>query len=254
MIKLENISKTYGSTRALDSINLNIQPGRTTVLLGPSGCGKSTLIRLIIGLIKPDQGSVYLEGQMLTSSNVFALRQRMGYVIQEGGLFPHLTAQENVSLVASHIGWNRDRIQERVAEVCDLTKFPVDALDRFPAQISGGQKQRVSLMRALMLDPDILLLDEPLGALDPLIRFELQTDLKEVFQILGKTVVMVTHDIGEAGFFEDTIILLRDGRIVQQGTLLDLVKKPADPFVTLFIKAQRSPFESIEDRSDLQAL
>ncbi|MGH7889338.1 MAG: ATP-binding cassette domain-containing protein, partial [Thermodesulfobacteriota bacterium] len=182
------------------------------------------------------------------------LRQRMGYVIQEGGLFPHLTAQENVSLVASHIGWNRDRIQERVAELCDLTKFPVDALDRFPAQISGGQKQRVSLMRALMLDPDILLLDEPLGALDPLIRFELQTDLKEVFQILGKTVVMVTHDIGEAGFFEDTIILLRDGRIMQQGTLLDLVKKPADPFVTLFIKAQRSPFESIEDRSDLQPL
>lgn len=254
MIKLENISKTYGSTRALDSINLNIQPGRTTVLLGPSGCGKSTLIRLIIGLIRPDRGSIYLEGQMLTSSNVFALRQRMGYVIQEGGLFPHLTAQENVSLVASHIGWNRDRIQERVAELCDLTKFPVDALDRFPAQISGGQKQRVSLMRALMLDPDILLLDEPLGALDPLIRFELQTDLKEVFQILGKTVVMVTHDIGEAGFFEDTIILLRDGRIMQQGTLLDLVKKPAHPFVTLFIKAQRSPFESIEDKSDLQPL
>ena len=250
MIKLENISKTYGSTRALDSINLTIQPGRTTVLLGPSGCGKSTLIRLIIGLIKPDQGSVYLEGQMLTSSNVFALRQRMGYVIQEGGLFPHLTAQENVSLVASHIGWNRDRIQERVAELCDLTKFPVDALDRFPAQISGGQKQRVSLMRALMLDPDILLLDEPLGALDPLIRFELQTDLKEVFQILGKTVAMVTHDIGEAGFFEDTIILLRDGRIMQQGTLLNLVKKPADPFVTLFIKAQRNPLESIEDKSD----
>lgn len=254
MIKLENISKTYGSTGALDSINLTIQPGRTTVLLGPSGCGKSTLIRLIIGLIKPDRGSIYLEGQMLTSGNVFALRRRMGYVIQEGGLFPHLIAQENVSLVAKHIGWSRDRIQERVAELCHLTKFPAGALDRFPAQISGGQKQRVSLMRALMLDPDILLLDEPLGALDPLIRFELQTDLKEVFQILRKTVVMVTHDIGEAGFFEDTIILLRDGRIMQQGTLLDLVKKPADPFVTLFIKAQRSPFESIEDKSDLQAL
>ena len=174
----------------------------------------------------------------------------MGYVIQEGGLFPHLTAQENVSLVARHIGWNRDRIRNRIGELCELTKFPVDALDRFPAQISGGQKQRVSLMRALMLDPDILLLDEPLGALDPLIRFELQTDLKEVFQILGKTVVMVTHDIGEAGFFEDTIILLRDGRIMQQGTLSDLVKKPADPFVTLFIKAQRSPLESIEDKSD----
>ena len=191
---------------------------------------------------------------MLTSRNLFTLRQRMGYVIQEGGLFPHLTAQENVSLAARHIGWKRDRIQERMAKLCELTNFPVDALDRFPAQISGGQKQRVSLMRALMLDPGILLLDEPLGALDPLIRFELQTDLKEVFQVLGKTVVMVTHDIGEAGFFGDTIILLRDGRIMQQGTLSDLVKRPVDPFVTLFIKAQRSPLESIENKSDLQPL
>jgi osmoprotectant transport system ATP-binding protein len=245
MIRLENLSKTYGYTRALHDINLVVQPGKTTVLLGPSGCGKSTLIRLIIGLIKPDKGSVYVDGKMLMLSNVFALRRRMGYVIQEGGLFPHLTAEKNISLIANHIGWNRNKIQKRISELCELTKFPVGALDRFPAQISGGQKQRVSLMRALMLDPDILLLDEPLGALDPLIRFELQSDLKGVFQILAKTVVMVTHDIGEAGFFEDTIVLLRDGRIVQQGTLSDLVKRPADPFVTLFISAQRSPLESI---------
>jgi osmoprotectant transport system ATP-binding protein len=249
MIKLDNISKTYGSTTALDSINLAIQPHRTTVLLGPSGCGKSTLIRLIIGLIKPDEGSIYVEGELLTLSNIFTLRQRMGYVIQDGGLFPHLTAGENVSLMGKQIGWNRDRLQKRIVELCGLTKFPVDALDRYPAQISGGQRQRVSLMRALMLDPDILLLDEPLGALDPLIRFELQTDLKEIFQTLGKTVLMVTHDIGEAGFFEDTIVLLRDGCIIQQGTLSDLVKKPADPFVTLFINAQRRSLESIGDKA-----
>ncbi len=248
MINIENISKTYGSTKALDSVNLIIHPHRTTLLIGPSGCGKSTLIRLIIGLIKPDRGSIYIGDQMLTPNNVLALRRRMGYVIQDGGLFPHLTVRENVSLMAHYLGWNRDRIRDRISEICELTKFPADALDRYPTQISGGQKQRVSLMRALMLDPDILLLDEPLGALDPLIRFELQVDLKGVFQALGKTVIIVTHDIGEAGFFGDEIVLLRSGRIVQKGTLIDLIRTPAEPFVTRFINAQRSPLESLGEK------
>ncbi len=131
-------------------------------------------------------------------------------------------------------------IEDRISELSDLTKFPIDALDRYPVQISGGQRQRVSLMRALMLDPDILLLDEPLGALDPLIRFELQNDLKEIFQRLGKTVVMVTHDIGEAAFLGDNIVLLREGKIVQEGTIHDLIERPSDQFVTNFINAQRS--------------
>ncbi|HZX13296.1 MAG TPA: ATP-binding cassette domain-containing protein [Thermodesulfobacteriota bacterium] len=247
MIKLENVSKTYGSTKALDSINLTIHPHKTTILIGPSGCGKSTLIRLIIGLIKPDKGNVYVKDEMLTPINLFTIRRRMGYVIQDGGLFPHLTARENVFLIAKYLGWNNDRIRTRIAELCELTKFPIEALDRYPVQISGGQRQRVSLMRALMLDPDILLLDEPLGALDPLIRFELQKDLKEIFHALGKTVVMVTHDMGEAGFFGDSIVLIRDGYVVQQGTLLDLVRTPVQPFVTSFINAQRSPLESMGD-------
>ena len=245
MIKLENLSKTYASTRALDSINLTIHPHKTTVLIGPSGCGKSTLIRLIIGLIKPDKGNVYVKDEMLTPINLFTIRRSMGYVIQDGGLFPHLTARENVFLMAKYLGWDNDRSGKRIVELCELTKFPVDALDRYPVQISGGQRQRVSLMRALMLDPDILLLDEPLGALDPLIRFELQNDLKEIFHTLGKTVVMVTHDIGEAGYFGDSIVLIRDGHIVQQGTLMDFVRTPTDPFVTSFINAQRSPLESL---------
>jgi len=245
MIKLENISKTYASTTALDSINLTILPHKTTVVIGPSGCGKSTLIRLIIGLIKPDKGNVYVKDEMLTPINLFTIRRRMGYVIQDGGLFPHLTAKENVSLMAKYLGWDNDRIGKRIVELCELTKFPVDALERYPVQISGGQRQRVSLMRALILDPDTLLLDEPLGALDPLIRFELQNDLKEVFHTLGKTVVMVTHDIGEAGYFGDSIVLIRDGHIVQQGTLMDFVRTPTDPFVTSFINAQRSPLESL---------
>ncbi len=250
MIRLENVSKAYGSTKAVHSIDLKIQPGKTTVLIGPSGCGKSTIIRLIIGLIKPDHGDIYVDEEPLNTTSLYSLRQKIGYVIQDGGLFPHLTVYENVSLMANYLGWNKERIQRRVLELSELTKFPADALDRYPVQISGGQRQRVSLMRALMLDPDILLLDEPLGALDPLIRFELQTDLREIFQALGKTVVMVTHDIGEAGFFGDTIVLLRDGNIVQEGTLLDLVQTPADPFVTRFINAQRSPLEPINERTN----
>ncbi|HEX3035232.1 MAG TPA: ABC transporter ATP-binding protein [Thermodesulfobacteriota bacterium] len=247
MIVLESVSKTFGSTKALNSINLTIDKSSTTVLIGPSGCGKSTLIRIIIGLVKADTGRVYIDGEILSSENIAALRKRMGYVIQEGGLFPHLTAHENVSLMAKHLDWNKQRIETRINELSELTKFPLDGLNRFPAQLSGGQNQRVSLMRALMLDPDILLLDEPLGALDPLIRYDLQRDLREIFQTLGKTVIMVTHDISEAGFFGDKIVLLKDGSIVQQGGIIDLVKNPADPFVTRFINAQRSPVEFTGD-------
>ncbi|MCI0453471.1 MAG: ATP-binding cassette domain-containing protein [Candidatus Dadabacteria bacterium] len=248
MIRLEDVSKTYSSIKAINSMSLTINPRKTTVLIGPSGCGKSTLIRLIIGLIKPDKGYVYVKEEMLTPDNVLSLRQKLGYVIQDGGLFPHLTARENVLLMAKYLNWQNDRLRMRVTELCSLTKFPVDALDRYPVQISGGQRQRVSLMRALMLDPDILLLDEPLGALDPLIRFELQNDLREIFHTLGKTVVMVTHDIGEAGFFGDSIVVIKDGHIVQQGRLMDLVRTPADPFVTSFINAQRSPLAPLGEK------
>lgn len=174
MINLLNISKDYGENHAVKSIDLTIETAKTTVLIGPSGCGKSTILRIIIGLITPERGEVHIEGDTLTSDNLILLRRKMGYVIQEGGLFPNLTAQGNVSLMASYLDWDKKRIQKRIDELCDLTKFPKDALTRYPIQISGGQRQRLSLMRALMLDPDMLLLDEPLGALDPLIRSELQ--------------------------------------------------------------------------------
>jgi len=249
MINLLNISKDYGENHAVKSIDLIIETGKTTVLIGPSGCGKSTILRIIIGLITPERGEVHIEGDTLTSDNLILLRRKMGYVIQEGGLFPNLTAQGNVSLMASYLGWDKNRIQKRISELCDLTKFPKDALTRYPIQISGGQRQRLSLMRALMLDPDILLLDEPLGALDPLIRSELQNDLKEIFSTLGKTVVMVTHDIGEAAFFGDKVVLIKEGRIIQEGKIYDLAKKPSDPFVTTFINAQRSHLASIGDKS-----
>ena len=149
--------------------------------------------------------------------------------------------------MARHLRWARDRQESRLRELADLTQFPHAGLDRYPAQLSGGQRQRVSLMRALMLDPDVLLLDEPLGALDPIIRSDLQTDLRRVFQTLGKTVVLVTHDLGEACFFGDLIVLLREGAIMQKGRFADLAHAPADPFVTRFINAQRSPLEALKD-------
>jgi osmoprotectant transport system ATP-binding protein len=244
MLQLNNISKTYGQTMALNTIDLFIPEGKTTILLGQSGSGKSTLIRIINGLIQPDSdGMVFFEGIQVTSQNALTLRHKMGYVIQEGGLFPHLTAYQNITLMARHLDWSQDRIDKRVTELVQLTQLPLEMLSRFPTQLSGGQQQRVSLMRALILDPDLLLLDEPLGALDPMIRSELQKDLKKIFQTLSKTVVIVTHDIGEAGFLGDIIVLLRDGQIVQQGSLPELVHTPADSFVTQFINAQRSPLD-----------
>ena len=240
MLELEGVSKSYDGRTVLAPTDLVVPRGQTTVLIGPSGCGKSTLIRLMIGLIRPDSGPVRFKATEITPLNARQLRLEMGYVVQDGGLFPHLTAEQNVTLVARYFGWDEERIRFRLADLMKLTQFPADGLGRYPLQISGGQRQRVSLMRALMLDPELLLLDEPLGALDPIIRSELQADLRRIFQTLGKTVVLVTHDLGEAGYLGDLIVLMREGRVVQKGTLTELVHKPADPFVTRFVNAQRT--------------
>ncbi len=239
MFRLDQVSKTFQHALALDRISLEVAPGKTTVLIGPSGCGKSTLLRLLIGLIKPDQGTVFFDGFALDAATIPAIRRRLGYVIQQGGLFPHLTARQNVTVMADYHGWEAGRIDARIAELAGLTHFPADALDRYPGELSGGQNQRIALMRALFLDPDVLLLDEPLGALDPMIRYELQQDLRQVFGTLGKTVVMVTHDLAEAAYFGHAIVLMRDGRIAQRGTLQDMMSSPADEFVGRFIRAQR---------------
>jgi osmoprotectant transport system ATP-binding protein len=239
MIELKGVSKSYGGQVVLPQLDLAIVPGRTTVLIGPSGCGKSTLLRLMIGLVGPDSGRITIEGEELTPETVLEVRRGLGYVTQDGGLFPHLTARRNVDLIARYLRWDRGRIDDRVAELAELTRFPPDGLDRFPAQLSGGQKQRASMMRALMLDPRVILLDEPMGALDPMVRAELQADLRAIFRRLEKTVVMVTHDLAEAGWFGDEILLLRDGRIIQRGTLRQLVEHPAETFVTRFVSAQR---------------
>ena len=240
-IALKDIEMCFGNVVALHSTNLQIAAGQTTVLIGPSGCGKSTILRLIIGLLVPTSGAIEFEGSPVSQRNILALRRRMGYVIQDGGLFPHLTAAQNVTLMAKHLQtFQEDEIQAKLDELCELTRFPKEGLARYTVELSGGQRQRVSLMRALALDPDVLLLDEPLGALDPMVRASLQTELKEIFNRLDKTVILVTHDMAEAGYIGDSIVLMREGQIVQQGTLDDLRERPADDFVSEFITAQRS--------------
>jgi osmoprotectant transport system ATP-binding protein len=236
---LRGVVKRYDGGGGLGPIDLDIPAGGVTCLIGPSGCGKSTLLRVLLGLIAPDAGSVVFAGAPVDA----AVRLRMGYVIQDGGLFPHMTASGNVTVMARWLGWDPARIARRLDELAALTQFPRDALGRYPAELSGGQRQRVGLMRALMLEPEVLLLDEPLGALDPLVRADLQAELGALFRTLGKTVVLVTHDLAEAGLLGDRVVLLRDGQIVQAGRLRELIEAPADPFVTRFVRAQRGPLE-----------
>ena len=240
LVQLHGVSKKYGSAAALHPTDLNFVRGKTTVLIGPSGCGKSTLLRLIIRLLEPDSGTVEFNSTPVTATNISELRRRIGYVIQDGGLFPHLTARKNILLIARHLEWPIDKMNKRLSELCSLTRFPEAALDRYPLELSGGQRQRISLMRALMLSPELLLLDEPLGALDPLVRAGLQKDLKEIFAQLNQTAILVTHDLAEAAYLGNDIVLMNEGRAVQRGTIDDLRSRPASAFVTDFITAQRS--------------
>ena len=244
MLLLDNVSKRFAGTTALHPTSLQLDAAKTYVLLGSSGCGKSTLLKLILGLIQPDSGSVHVDDERITEANSEAIRRKIGYVIQRGGLFPHLTARQNVTIVARYLGWSKERIHSRVSELLQLAHLPESAINRLPSQLSGGQQQRVALMRALLLDPEVLLMDEPLGALDPIIRSDLQSELRSVFRSLQKTVVLVTHDLNEAAYFADEVILMHSGAIVQRGTIDDLVHCPADPFVTRFVTAQQSHLPS----------
>jgi len=240
MLAIDKLSKSYGARIVLQTISHDFQANRTTAVVGPSGCGKTTLLRLLLGLIEPDSGMVTYDETALTTSNVDELRHKIGYVIQDGGLFPHLTARDNVTLLAKHLGLSDLDMDARLAELGELMQISPDMLARFPKGLSGGQRQRIALMRALMLDPPFLFMDEPLGSLDPMIRFDLQNDLKEIFSRLNKTVVLVTHDMHEAAHFAHEIMLLRDGKLVQRGSLETLLASPAETFVTDFIRAQRA--------------
>jgi osmoprotectant transport system ATP-binding protein len=224
---------------ALDDLSLRFESGTVSAVIGSSGSGKSTLLRLLLGLEWPDSGQVFVFGQPLARADRLAIRRRIGYVIQDGGLFPHLTALDNLALLPRHLGWSRARIDARSRELLDLMQLPDDVLRRYPGELSGGQRQRVAVMRALMTDPPALLLDEPLGALDPLVRFELQEGLQQLFRTLKKTVVVVTHDLAEAAYLAPRLILMKDGQIVQDGSGSSFLEQPANDFVRRFVAANR---------------
>ncbi len=243
MISFEEVTKLYGDSAAVKNISTIFNESQTTVIIGPSGCGKSTILKLITCLIKAQRGSIKIRNENLNEIDLRDFRRSIGYVIQEGGLFDHLSIEDNLKLASRNFGIPSQRINQRIEFLSDLTKIAKQQLVQYPTQLSGGQRQRVSLMRALMLDPEMLLLDEPLGALDPLIRFELQTDLKDIFTELNKTVIMVTHDLSEAVYFADKIILMKNGEIIQSGSPDELLHNPSNEFVKKFITAQRSHVE-----------
>ena len=240
LLLLDGVSRSFGGVPAVHPLTLSVPSGKTTVLVGPSGSGKSTLLRMMVGLVRPDTGRVLFEGRLLTPASAPDERRRMGLVLQGGGLFPHLDVEGNAALVARYLGWDEARIRARLRVLLERVRLKDDVLGRYPAELSGGQRQRVSLVRALMLEPALVLLDEALGALDPITRSELQDDLRATFRALGTTVVLVTHDLGEAAYLGDTLVLLRDGRVVQTGTAEDFVQRPADEFVQRFVRAQRA--------------
>ncbi|HEX4025658.1 MAG TPA: ATP-binding cassette domain-containing protein [Steroidobacteraceae bacterium] len=241
MFRLEHVSKRYGPFTALDDLSVTFCSGTVSAIIGSSGSGKSTLLRLLLGLTWPDAGQVLIDERALARTDRLAVRRRIGYVIQEGGLFPHLTVRGNLALLPRHLRWPRARVEARARELCELMQLPGSLLERYPAELSGGQRQRVAVMRALMTDPPALLLDEPLGALDPLVRFELQESLQQLFRGLGKTVLLVTHDLPEAAYLATRLVLMRAGRIIQDGDAADLYERPADEFVRRFVAAQRGP-------------
>jgi osmoprotectant transport system ATP-binding protein len=240
MLTLQDITKTFAGKQVLTAVNLSVPQGATHALIGSSGSGKTTLLRITLGLIPFDAGYVRINEQALLSFAPVEWADRIGYVPQDGGLFPHINGFQNVALIATLRGWPKEKIAPRVEELRQLVDLDAAILGRFPFEMSGGQKQRVAIMRAAMLDPAVMLLDEPMAALDPLIRRSLQQELKSIFKRLGKTVLLVTHDLGEAVYLAERITLLHEGRVVQSGTYGDLLRHPSEAFVTAFINAQRT--------------
>ena len=239
MIELSQVCKQYQARAVLQHVTLTLPASQTHVLLGASGCGKTTLLRLIAGTTAPDSGTVVIDGTPVVVADPCPLAAQVGYMTQEGGLFPHLTAEQNVTLMARDRNMPKHEQQLRLDELSTLVELSGEHLSRYPSQLSGGQRQRVALIRALFQRPKYLLLDEPMAALDPIMRRELQTTLKQIFGGLRTTVILVTHDVGEAAFFGDTITLLHQGLVLQHGSFSDLVRRPLHPHVTTFLNAQR---------------
>lgn len=241
MITFEEASKVYpDGTVAVDRLSLEVQKGELVVLIGPSGCGKTTSLKMVNRLVEPTGGSILVNGVDITRQDAVALRRSIGYVIQQVGLFPHMTVAGNISVVPELLRWPKLRRQERVDELLELVGMdPGTYRRRFPRELSGGQQQRIGVLRALAADPDIILMDEPFGALDPITREQLQDELKRLQAQVHKTILFVTHDMDEALKLGDRIVLMKDGRAVQTDTPEAMLRRPANPFVREFIGADR---------------
>jgi osmoprotectant transport system ATP-binding protein len=236
MITLDHVSCRFGDFAAVDDLSLQISEGAFCVLIGPSGCGKSTTLRLINRLAERSAGSIRVGGADIDSLNPEDLRRRMGYAIQSVGLFPHWTVARNIATVPTLLGWPSVRIAERVEQLLDLLQLDGDRFrDQYPDQLSGGQQQRVGVARALAADPDVLLMDEPFGALDPITRAALQDELLRIQRATGKTIIFVTHDMDEALKLATQVVLLDHGRLVQSGSPVEILTQPASAFVHEFV-------------------
>jgi osmoprotectant transport system ATP-binding protein len=243
MIRLQGVSKTFpGSLRpAVDHFDLDVPTGKTCVLIGPSGCGKTTTMRMINRLIEPTGGRILVDGEHVTHVDPVGLRRRIGYVIQQIGLFPHMTIAENVATVPKLLGWKPERIRARVDEMLNLVGLdPGQYGARHPRHLSGGQRQRVGVARALAADPPVMLMDEPFGAVDPIVRTKLQSEFFFILRRLRKTVILVTHDIDEAIRMGDLVAVMREGRLLQYDTPEQLLARPTNAFVADFVGADRA--------------
>lgn len=253
MLKFEHVSKVYkGKKRAVNDLNFEIKKGEFIVLIGPSGCGKTTTMKMINRLIEPTSGKIYIEGENILDMDPVKLRRKIGYVIQQIGLFPHMTIEQNISLVPRLLKWPAEERRKRAEELLELVDMTPDYLDRYPHELSGGQQQRIGVLRALAADQPLILMDEPFGALDPITRDSLQTEFKKLQKRLGKTIVFVTHDMDEALKLADRIVIMREGRIVQFDTPDEILRNPADEFVEEFIgkerlAAQRPQVQTVEE-------
>ncbi|POU03260.1 ATP-binding protein [Escherichia sp. ESNIH1] len=234
MIEFTQVSKTFNGQSAVSDLNLHFKTGAFSVLIGTSGSGKSTTLKMINRLVEHDAGTIRFAGEEIRSLPLLALRRRMGYAIQSIGLFPHWTVAQNIATVPQLLKWPRAKIDARIDELMALLGLDPQLRGRYPHQLSGGQQQRVGVARALAADPEVLLMDEPFGALDPVTRGALQQEMKRIHRLLGRTIVLVTHDIDEALQLADNLVLMDGGRVVQQGTPLEMLTQPANDFVRTF--------------------
>lgn len=238
MIRFENVTKTYNneSNVAVDNLSIHIREGEICMLVGPSGCGKTTTMKMLNKLIKPDSGNIFINGKNIENLDSIKLRLNIGYIIQDIGLFPHMTIAENIATVPVELGWGKDKINARVDELLELMELePKIYRDKKPKELSGGQKQRVGVARALAANPTIMLMDEPFGALDPITRGKLQDEFLKIQQKIRKTIIFVTHDMDEAIKMGDKIAVLKKGKIIQLGTPSEILSRPANKFVSELI-------------------